>query len=202
MRAMSIENYILCMSLVAKKDGKYIEDIVDVRQLDYITNIRLKSAFSLVLKDTVRHEMITYVQSTIDNLYDLCIIELQTHLHIINTDLIKKLKPTSNKSSHKYLWTEELICNILFQFTLDDEYEDIHEIIKELSSENECYRFISDPLNYDKFENIKGTWLEQLTDDKLKKLIENSEVRKIAVNYSDDSIRNSEFKNRIWRLLK
>lgn len=198
----NIENYILCMSLVAQKGGKYIEDIVDVRQLDYITNIRLKSAFSLVLKDTVRHEMITYIQSTIDNLYDLCIIELQTHLHIINTDLIRKLKPTINKSSNTYLWTEEVICNILFQFTLDDEYEDIHEIIKELSSENECYRFISDPLNYDKLENIKGTWLEQLTDDKLRKLIENSVVRKIAVNYSDDSIRNSDFKNRIWRLLK
>ena len=85
---------------------------------------------------------------------------------------------------------------------MKDEYEDIKEATVELSKVNNCYRFISDPLNYNDFSNIKDTWLEYLFDNDLKKLIENEKIRQMAFKYSEECLWDTEFRDRLWQLLK
>ena len=197
-----IENYIANLSYEANKEGRYLEDIVDVKQLENIKDLGLKAAFLLALSDSVRKELIVQIQSEVDNLYDLCIIELRSNLHIINGELINKLKEKVKKENGKFLRTEEIACKILYELSLKDEYEDIKEATVELSKVNNCYRFISDPLNYNDFSNIKDTWLEYLSDNDLKKLIENEKIRQMAFKYSEECLWDTEFRDRLWQLLK
>ncbi|MBV3867459.1 SIR2 family protein [Phocaeicola coprocola] len=197
-----IENYIANLSYEANKEGRYLEDIVDVKQLENIKDLGLKAAFLLALSDSVRKELIVQIQSEVDNLYDLCIIELRSNLQIINGELINKLKEKVKKENGKFLRTEEIACKILYELSLKDEYEDIKEATVELSKVNNCYRFISDPLNYNDFSNIKDTWLEYLSDNDLKKLIENEKIRQMAFKYSEECLWDTEFRDRLWQLLK
>lgn len=201
-RAVEANYYIACMSKVANKSGKYLEEIVDAKQLDYIKDIKLRAAFLLALSEPVRQNLILQIQSAVDNLYDLCIIESNSSLHIINGELIMKLKESVKNEESIFLYTEEIACSILHRLSLTDEYVDLKKALEEFTNINGCYRFISDPINYDDLNSIRGSWLVQLSDEQLKHLLNDNEIRKVALEYCEENVWNTHFRDRIWQLLK
>ncbi len=198
--AKDADDFISCLSYMAKKCGKVLEEIVDAKQLDYIDSVRLRAAFLLALAQPVREELISKIQESVDNIYDLCIIEIHSELHIINADLLEKLKGTFKKDDHIHFWTEEVACSILHDLSQKEGYEDLSETIERLCAENDCLRFISDPLNYDKLP--EGSWLVQLPDEELKSLLLKDDLRKMAIRYSEVDSWNVRFRERLWNLLK
>ena len=70
------------------------------------------------------------------------------------------------------------------------------------ATQSHIMRFMCDPITFAPIEEIKGEWLIYVSDEDLRQLYENSEIRKIAVRYCDHTKWEHSLIDKMLRFLR
>lgn len=200
--AKRIDSLIALYAKTAKEGGKSLDDLISIEQITCIDNVVLEASYYNVIPDNYKVEFLSYLRGKVSRLYDLCMMEIHTNAHIITPELIDKLSNTLESDDKVHFWTEELTCNLLHQMSEKEEYIEIHEKINELKEKSKCLQFISSPNEYPNRKEIKGSWLVYIDDDNLKELLQDPEVRTIAIKFCNETPWYKSFRDKILDLMK
>ena len=194
-----IDNLIAQYATIANNGGVCLQDVPSIDDLAEIKNIVLRSTFLLALPEEVRLKFVDHLRASARDMYELCLMEYRTGAHIITNDTIERLKgKILDKKSNLDHYSEALACTIMKDLTLKEEYAEIKEALLSFQDNNECFRFMLDPIHFKDVSKIHAAWLIYVDDDDLVVLLQNDEIRKMIGDFYKKEPWNIHFKERIW----
>ncbi len=201
--AKNLEDYVSTLANIAKEGGEVLDDFISIEQITELKNNVLISAFYWAIPERYRQELIDYLREHVDCLFELCEMENLTGVHIITSELIRKLRDVVDKKCfHRYFHIEALTCANLLRIANNEEYSELNEAIADFRSINKCYQFMSSPQEFRDRDEIQGSWLLYIKDEDLAVLLEDKKIRSIAEKFCEEMPWNVHFKERVWNLMK
>lgn len=177
---------LICVLAHIVHEGKLeYKDFPGMQFLARSQGIECIASYYHALPKEMQKELVQYVRTNVKNIVQLLKAEVHTEAHYVTSELIEKLK-TTIYDDRTLKEPEEYVCYMLVRLLNDKRYSDIHGTILELQKEHHLLRFLIAP--EEMYEAIiQPQWLRYVTDEQLKKLFENKEIRKKAILYSEQN---------------
>lgn len=189
------------LSEIVHDSDLILENIVSITQLRYIDSIPYISSFYTIVNESVKKEISKQVTEQAKSLYDFVISEIYTGSYTLTPEIVHEYHDKIKSHNSRHFWTEEFTCNGLIQLIKKEEYAYLKQAVEELSTENDCLRFLLSPLDFDDTTKIKATWLQYCSDNDLLIMLKKPEIRTLAKDFCSEYTWDEKFKDKVWRLM-
>lgn len=176
-------NLICMLAHIVREGGLVFDDFPGVKYIASYQGLECIASYFHALSPEEQKDVVVYVRSNTKSLLELIRIEIHTEAHFITADLLIKLASTVKKNKI-YRDPEGYASYILVKMLHDDQYRDLHDAIRMLSTRSEVLRFLCEPNQFPK-SDIKPQWLKYLSDDDMKKIYAEKAIRKKAIEYAE-----------------
>jgi hypothetical protein len=137
-----------------------------------------------IMNDTQKEEFTDYCLNNIS--------EINPYLKFIYNNEIElssseKFKELLSKVHFYFESNRAFCCSTLVKIRSMHQYECLFPAIDDYARENECMIFFTDPINYNKPENVNIDWLYMCDDEQLKELAKKQVYREIMKKYLADT---------------
>ena len=183
-RYMSEMNLTYDIDMPKLKDGKYANEIY---YLYRVLNPSLQGEFSVYCQNNL-NDVRNYLEFIVDNSLDVLSPESYR-------DKIEKINNNPNYYKRDCYW-------MLSKMRHNDKYVCIHEVIDEITKDNECMRFFLAPAEYDKKEEVSVEWILTTGSEGVPELAKIPEYKEKLKQYLvDKKYLNTMLRNNIVKVL-
>lgn len=153
------------------------------------------------LSENLKKEAILWFRENLNALYYAALIHSNYRIPILDVATLSMLieEPFNNVSKYKQI--EETVCAVLVLIRKDTKQQELHPILDQFGTVNECFNFLINPLHFKNKQMIKPTWLCRCEDDILKELLKDEVLRNKMKTYIKEDYWGKLEYERIWKIL-
>lgn len=187
-------------SQLAKSNYHYENQI----NFDYLTRINgeLGMAMYKVLQEDVQKRFIGYMFKNCNNL--LSYIKLIDMSQTVPAEQIKLKELLDNYKTSKRAESDGDYLGVfwyLVELRKSNTFKDLHEMIDSFGINHAIYRFLIDPLNYNKFDEIEPKWVILCPDEVIRVLLKEDSLKQKIKDYIRTDATGKLYFEKIYKLL-
>ncbi len=191
--------FLLCSYLNAQ--NVTIDNIKSLNDIKINDDYFYLASLYPALSENLKKEAILWFRENLNALYYAALIHSNYRIPILDVATLSMLIEEAFNNVSKYKQIEETVCAVLVLIRKDTKQQELHPILDQFGTVNECFNFLINPLHFKNKQMIKPTWLCRCEDDILKELLKDEVLRNKMKTYIKEDYWGKLEYERIWKIL-